>query len=119
MIDVLPTVLVAAALLGAAWALTLTAVGRPAGLFLFGYLVLVEVGLVAQAVTGFVSLAGTDREVSGLSFGGYLVGALFVLPVGAVLGFTERSRWGPAVVAVACLTIPVMILRLNQLWSGG
>lgn len=121
MIDVLPTVLTVAALAGAAWAALLVVIGRAVGTFLLGYLALVELGLLALAVTGFVQLAVTDREVSELSFGGYLVGALFILPVGAAWAFVERSRWGPGVLVVACLTVPVMIVRMNQLWtaSGG
>jgi len=117
-IDVLPTVLVVAALLAAAWAVVLVAVDRLVGTFLLGYLALVELGLLALSVAGFVNLAGTDRDVNGLSFGGYLVGVLFILPVGGVWALAERSRWGAGVLAVACLTIPVMILRMNQIWTG-
>ncbi len=118
MVDVLPTVLLVASLLAAAWALVLVVIDRAVGMFLLGYLALVELGLLALAVTGFVGLAGTDREVDGLSFGGYLVGALFVLPLGGAWALAERSRWGPGVLVVACLTIPVLILRMNQIWDG-
>lgn len=123
MIDVLPTVLVVAALLGAAWAALLVAMGpaaaRAVGTVLLGYLALVELGLLALAVAGLVSLAGTDRQVDGLAFAGYLVGALLILPVGAAWAFVERSRWGPGVLVVACLTIPVMIVRMDQIWTAG
>ncbi|MFC7617430.1 hypothetical protein ACFQV2_32420 [Actinokineospora soli] len=34
------------------------------------FLLLIEVGLLVQAVIGFVRLAGTDRAVDGWSFGG-------------------------------------------------
>jgi hypothetical protein len=30
----------------------------------------------------------------------------------------ERSRWGASVLAVGCLSVPVMILRLAQIWAG-
>lgn len=118
MIDVLPTVLVVAALAGAALAVLLLVIDRPVGMLLLSYLAVVELGLLALTVTGFVSLAVTDRAVDGLSFGAYLVGILFVLPVGAAWAWLERSRWSSGVLVVACLAVPVMIVRMDQLWTA-
>lgn len=122
MIGVLATGLVVAALVAAAWALVLLVLGqkvqRRVLLPLLGYLALVEVALVVQAVTGLVNLARTDREVAGLTFGGYLLGSLLILPVGALVALAERSRWAAGVLLVACLTVPVMIVRMNQVWAG-
>jgi hypothetical protein len=69
-------------------------------------------------VAGVVNLTGTDRDVDGLSFGGYLLGSLFVLPIGGFWALAERSRWGPGVLVVACLAVPVMVLRMQQIWAG-
>ncbi|WP_245572611.1 hypothetical protein [Actinokineospora enzanensis] len=108
----------------ACWALVLVILdrpplpGRPDGYAYLGLLVLVELGLLGQAVIGFVQLASTDRDVSGLSFGGYLLGALLILPVAVFWSFAERTRWGTAVLVIGALVVPVMIVRLNQIWTA-
>jgi hypothetical protein len=124
MVDVLTTVLIVSALVVAAWAAALVLAGRPVGidkwhgLVLFGGATLVELALLAQAVVGFVNLAGTDRQVDGLTFGGYLVGMLLILPLAGFWSLAERTRWGPAVMVVGCLTIAVLLVRLEQIWDG-
>lgn len=117
----LPVVVAVVTTLAGGWALVLSVRDRPAGrqlLTLLGVLAVVEVALLVQTVAGLVALAGTDRPVHGVTFAGYLFGAVLVLPIGAWWAVTERSRWGPAVLAVACLTVPVLVLRLDQLWAG-
>ncbi len=76
----------------------------------------VEVGLLAQLVVGIVQLVGTDRDISGPFFVGYLIGSLLVLPVGALWALAESSRWGAGALAVACFVIPVVELRLHEIW---
>ncbi|MPY80505.1 MAG: hypothetical protein GEV04_19045 [Actinophytocola sp.] len=124
MIEALSTVLIVVSLVAAAWAALLVVLGRVVllgqrdGLALVGLLALLELGLVAQAVAGFVALAGANREVDGPSFGGYLVGVLVILPLAAAWALLEHSRWGPSVLIVGCLTVPVMIVRLQQIWGA-
>lgn len=123
MIDILSTVLIVVSLAAAVWAALLVVLGRAVqlgkrdGLALMALLALLELGLLAQAVAGFVALADADHEVDGLSFGGYLVGVLVILPLAAAWALLERSRWGPSVLIVGCLTVPVMIVRLQQVWG--
>jgi hypothetical protein len=81
-------------------------------------LALLEVGLLAQAVVGVVRMVGTDREFERLTFVGYLLGPAVVVPVAVVWALGERTRFGPAVLLVGCLSVPVMILRLHQIWAG-
>lgn len=124
MIEVLATALTVVALVAAGWSLVLAIANRPITLAtkptlaLAGVVVLLEVGLLAQAVVGVVNAVGADRELDRATFIGYLVGAAVVLPLGAFWSLAERSRWGAGVLTVACLSVPVMILRLNQLWGG-
>jgi predicted transcriptional regulator len=124
MIEVLATALTVVALVAAAWSLVLAIANRPITLAtkptlaLAGVVVLLEVGLLVQAVAGVVNVLGTDRELDRVTFVGYLIGAAVVLPLGAFWSLAERSRWGAGVLTVACLSVPVMILRLNMLWSG-
>ncbi|GAA3861669.1 hypothetical protein GCM10022243_29860 [Saccharothrix violaceirubra] len=123
MIPVLPTVLTVLALLAAAWAVALAVLDHPITLAtrpsqgLALAVVALELGLVGQLVAGVVAVIGTDRELETGTFVGYLVGAAVVLPLGAFWSLAERSRWGAGVLAVACLSVPVMVLRLSQLWT--
>lgn len=118
---VLSTALVMGALLGAAGAAVLLLRGRPINDPLLYALAALELGLLAQAVVGVVRLVGTDRDISAGLFVAYLVGALLVLPAGVVWAVGERSRWGSGVLVVACLVVPVLIVRMQQIWdpAGG
>ena len=124
MIAVLPTVLTVIALLAAAGALAMVIANRPLALgsklttTLLVPVVLLEIGLLVQAVVGVVRMTGTDREIDELTFVGYLFGPVVIVPVAVVWGLSERTRFGPAVLLVGCLSVPVMILRLTQIWAG-
>ncbi len=123
MIDVLATVLTYVALAAAVWAAVLVVVNKPIqlrewhGLWLYGLVALLEVGLLGQLVAGIVRMATDDRHVDGLAFVGYLIATLIILPLAGFWALAERSRWGPAVLVAGCLTIPVLIIRLDQLWN--
>ncbi|HEX4705314.1 MAG TPA: hypothetical protein VH352_24515 [Pseudonocardiaceae bacterium] len=119
MIHPLATSLLVAALAGAVWAAVLLTLSRPVGKrFLLGALALIEVGLLVQAVFGIVALATEHRHVDGFTFVGYLVASLLILPLAGWWSLAERSRWGVGVLLIGCLVIPVMIVRMNQIWSG-
>jgi hypothetical protein len=124
MIEVLAAVLTYVALAGAVWAAVLVIANKPVelrewhGLWLYGGLVLLEVGLLAQLVVGIVELANDDRAVEAATFVGYLVTTVLVLPIAGFWALLERTRWGPVVMVVGCLTIPVLIVRLRQVWDG-
>lgn len=124
MISVLPTVLTVLSLVCAAWSLVLIAANKPllpltrAKQGLIGLLAVLEVGLLVQAVVGVAQMLGLDREIDRLSFVGYLVGPPLILPVAVVWSAAERTRWSAGVLAVACVSVPVMVVRLGQIWAG-
>jgi hypothetical protein len=124
MIDVLATALIYFALGVAAWALVLIvlnrpfALNRPYGQALAGAVLLLTIALLVQAVAGVITMSNDERDVDELSFIGYLFGPVLVLPYAAVWAASERSRWGPSVLIVGCLAVPVMIVRLRQIWEG-
>ncbi|MGH3879982.1 MAG: hypothetical protein ACRDSK_23405 [Actinophytocola sp.] len=124
MLDVLSTTLTFVALGAALWAIVLMIANQPVlprrwyGLWLLGVVALLEVGLLAQAVVGLVQMFTTDRELERFTFAGYLIGPLVIVPIAALWALAERSRWGPGVLVVGCLAIPVMILRLGELWEA-
>ena len=74
--------------------------------------------MLAQLVVGIVQFAGVDCDVSGPFFFGYLIGSLLILPLGALWALAESSRWGAGALAVACLVIPILELRLHEIWMA-
>jgi hypothetical protein len=124
MVSALSTTLTFVALGAGGWALILLIANRPVlpnrwfGLGLLGVLALLELGLLVQAAIGFVELFTTERDLSGLTFAGYLLACLVVVPLAAFWALGERSRWGAGVLLVGCLAIPVLIVRLGQVWNG-
>jgi hypothetical protein len=111
-------VLVALSLAATVYAVVLAARDMRIDWPLLGVLGVIEVALVAQLIVGIVQLAGTERDVSGPFFIGYLVGSLIILPVGAFWALAESSRWGAGALAVACVVIPILELRLYDVWTA-
>jgi hypothetical protein len=109
--------LVALSLAAAVFALSVAGLDRRINWPLLGLTGLIEVVLVGQLVVGIVQLVGTDREVSAPFFVGYLIGSLLILPIGALWALTESSRWGAGALAIAFIVIPVLELRLHDLWA--
>ena len=118
MFEPLTWALVALSLAAMVFAVVLAARDKRINWTLLGMLGVIEVGLLAQLVIGLVQLAQTDRDVSGPFFIGYLIGSLIVLPVGALWALAESSRWGAGALAVACLVIPILELRLYEIWTA-
>ena len=83
-----------------------------------GTLGALEVTLVLQAVVGLIKLSQTSRDVSGLPFTAYLIGAVLVPPIAFVWAVTERSRWGTAVLVVGSVAVIALEFRLDQIWGG-
>jgi len=110
--------LVALSLAAMVFAILLAARDRRINWTLLGILGVVEAGMLAQLVVGIVQFAGVDRDVSGPFFFGYLIGSLLILPLGALWALAESSRWGAGALAVACLVIPILELRLHEIWMA-
>ena len=102
----------------ALWALVLVIRGRAPGTPILVGIAGIEVLLLAQVVVSVVLMVGGDEPGSLVTFLAYLVGSLLVLPIGTAWALAERSRSSTAVLAVACVTVPVLILRMSEVWSG-
>jgi hypothetical protein len=111
-------VLASAALVVAIWLVVLIVLDRVPGDAVFGALVVLEVGVVVQLVIGLVRVFGDHPGVNVAAYVGYLVGALLVLPIGFLWSAGERTRSGTAVLLVAVLVVPVLSLRLHDLWAA-
>ena len=114
----LQILLSAVCLVAAVWLGVLIVRDRQPGDLLYATLGLLEVGLVAQLVIGLVRLGGEHEGVNVAAYVGYLVGSLVILPAGFVWSVGERSRAGTGVLLVAVAVIPVLFLRIHQLWSA-
>lgn len=77
-----------------------------------------EIVLLVAMVGGFVALANTSRDVDGLLFVSYYLTVVAVPPAAVYWGISDRTRWGTGVVAVAMLTVAVLVVRLFDIWTG-
>jgi len=98
-------------------ALVLTAMGRaPREYLVIASMVLSVLVVVMVVIAAGLLVAGERPDELG-TFVGYLVVAVVLLPLGTLWALTERSRWGTGVLAVACFTLLVVMVRLQDLWS--
>jgi hypothetical protein len=117
-VDVLAYVVIAAALAYAAWclfALVRNQIPREPHVIGAG---VVEVLLLVQLIVAAVMLAVEGAPDQLGVFIAYLVASLVVLPLGLFWALAEKSRWGTGVLMVAALAVPVVVVRLQQLWDG-
>jgi hypothetical protein len=114
----LQIVLAAICAVVAVWLVVLIVLDRLPNDYVYGALALLEVGLVAQLVIGLVLVSGDHGGVNVAAYVGYLVGALVILPVGFLWSLGERTRAGTGVLLVAVLVVPVLFLRLHDLWGA-
>lgn len=79
----------------------------------------VEVVLLIQAAIAIVLWIVDDGPIgNGVTFVGYLLFTLVLLPVALFLALAEKSRWGTAILFFGALLVPVLTLRLQQVWDG-
>lgn len=115
--DSLATVTIVLSLVLAAWSLITTLRTRPPDRSHTIGLAVVEVALIALTAAAVIAMVGGERPGEPATFIGYLVTILCLPPLGFVLAKMEPTRWGSAIVTVICLTIPVLVLRLQQTWT--
>jgi hypothetical protein len=106
------------ALLVAAWCLVEVARNRPPGRLQYAGLAVVEALVLVHLGAAIVALAGGARPHEYGTFLGYLIAYVIVVPMGFLLARAEPTRWGSVIACVACLIDAVVVVRLNQVWSG-
>jgi hypothetical protein len=112
-----PTTIIVVGLALAGYALLMTALNRRMGLVLLVGLGLLEILLLVLVGLIAARLAGGGRPAGVALLIGYLI-AMPIVPVAAGFwGAMERSRWGPAVIAVAGLAAAVLMVRLHEMWT--
>ena len=119
MTPALSAFIVIGGILTGVWCLVMLTLSGPKGhKLLLGALGVLELVLLAQAVLGIINVTGPHRHISSVTFVGYLLGSLLILPAAAWWSLAERSRWGVGVLMIACLLLPVLIARMTQIWNG-
>lgn len=86
--------------------------------WLLGLAGALEAGLVAYLVVGLAVIGDRAEGASAGVFVGYLVGMLAIPPVSGFWALGEPSRAGTAVWIVAGLVVPVLLLRVGQVYAG-
>lgn len=116
MIELLTTALVGySGLVGlVAAGCALRRVDRPR--FLDAMVLALEGLAVVRAMLGVGAMASGSHAIPGVTHLAYLVTAVAVLPL--LLGTLDedRSHWSAAVIAVGCLAVLVVALRLQATW---
>ncbi len=110
------TTIIVAGLALAGYALALTAFNRRTGIVLLAALGVLEILLLVQVGVVITKLAEGHRPAGLATLIGYLIGTPLIPVAAAFWGLLERSRWGPAVIAVAGLVAAVLMVRLHQIW---
>ncbi|MBI1352647.1 MAG: hypothetical protein GC156_16220 [Actinomycetales bacterium] len=112
------TLVIAVSLLLAAWALVQLLVNRPPGPPLWFALGFLELLLLVFLVGGIVQMFGSDRDFARVEFVLYLLGLVALVPLASWWVRDEKSRAAAGVLLVVLLVVPVMIVRVQQVWAG-
>lgn len=115
--SVLQVIITALCGFAALWLIVEIVRDRQPGNVSFFTLVAIELGLVLQLIWGIVRVIDDADGVSVGTYVGYLLGAVVLLPVGYLWSVSEKSRGGTAVLLVAVVVTPFLLLRLNDIWS--
>ena len=105
-------------LLIAGWAAVLLVMNRPVGRYLrIGVLVLSAM-FVVLAIGGIAQMIGTDRDFARAEFVGYLILSPLI-PLGAWWwSRNDTSRAGSGALLIVGLVMPVLVVRIQQVWAG-
>jgi hypothetical protein len=112
-----PTTIIVVGLALAGYALLMTAFNRRMGLGLLVALGVLEILLLVLVGMIVARLASGGRPAGMVMLIGYLIAMPLVPLAAGFWGALERSRWGPAVIAVAGLAAAVLMVRLHEIWA--
>lgn len=80
-------------------------------------LIVLQAGVLVMGVLAGVALLRGERPAELETFAGYVVTTVCWPAVAFVLGRMEPTKWGSVTIAVGCLVMPVLVLRLEQIWG--
>jgi len=112
----LPTTIIVAGLALAGYALLMTVLDHRMNVPMLAAVGALEILLLVQVAMIVAKLSHGERPATFPTLVGYLIATPLVPLAAAGWGLMERSRWGPAVIAVAGLVAAVLMVRLHQVW---
>lgn len=78
-----------------------------------------EFGLLMQLIASItLVILGERAKLDTWEFFGYLIVALMVPVAAAMWALIDRNRWSTVVMGAGILTVTVMLVRMQQIWSG-
>lgn len=78
-----------------------------------------EFGLLMQLIASItLVILGQRAKLDTWEFFGYLIVALMVPVAAAIWALIDRNRWSTVVMGAGVLTVTVMLVRMQQIWSG-
>ena len=78
-----------------------------------------EFGLLVQLIASItLVILGERAKLDTWEFFGYLIVALMVPAAAAIWALIDRNRWSTVVMGAGILTVTVMLVRMQQIWSG-
>ena len=106
------------ALVLALWAFLLVLADRPPGAPLLAGAAVLEALLIGFLIGGVAQMLSSRHQFARVEFVLYLVASVVIPPAAVAWAWGERTRAGTAVLAVGFLIMPVMVLRVQQVWAG-
>ncbi|WP_165069560.1 hypothetical protein [Marisediminicola senii] len=117
MIETFSTVQIAVAAIAGLLCLSLGLGGKTPNDLTLGVTLLVEVLLLAQVVVSIVApFVGNIATGSVLEFWVYLVTAALLPPLAGLWALLERNRWSTVILGVTCISVAIMVFRMNEIW---
>jgi hypothetical protein len=113
----LSVVTIVAALALAIWCLARAGLNRAPSRFDLAAAMALSVLVAALVLVAVAGLFDGSRPSETGTFIGYLITTIAFVPAGIVLARMEPTRWGSLILGVACLVLPVLVLRLQQIAS--
>lgn len=78
-----------------------------------------EFGLAMQLIASItLVILGERAKLDTWEFFGYLIVALMVPIAAAIWALIDRNRWSTVVMGAGVLTVVVMLVRMQQIWTG-
>jgi hypothetical protein len=108
---------IVAALALALWCLARAGLNRAPSRFDLAATAALGAVVAALVVVAVIGLFDGSRPRETGTFIGYLITTIAFAPAAFVLARMEPTRWGNLILGVACLVIPVLVLRLQQIAS--
>ncbi len=116
--EILRITTAAVALAVAAWGLYGVWRNRPPQISHLIGIVVLEALAIAMVATAVARMVSGHHAHEMVTFIGYLVAFLIIPPAGLALARMEPTKWGSAIIAAAGLVEAILVVRLQQVWTG-